>query len=178
MRESRGIGRIGSVAALLLAVAGCDGQRPGLLDAPAAPPAGDVEVPAPLDLLLPREVRIHSFTGTRTFDQQGGGVRGIDVRVEAIDAFGDSTKAFGEFRFEMYAIGAGGRVGKQLTVWQESVLDVEKNMLHWDPISRAYRFKLQWDRSIPVGRRFLLKAVFISPFTERLFAEREFVSGE
>ena len=31
---------------------------------------------------------------------------------------------------------------------------------------------------IPVGRKFVLQAVFTSPFTERMFAERVFISGQ
>ena len=37
----------------------------------------------------------------------------------------------------------------------------------------------RWDLNpIPVGQRFVLVAVFTSPFTQRLFAERVFVSGQ
>ena len=52
------------------------------------------------------------------------------------------------------------------------------NRVHWNDASLAYKCRLRWDESIPVGQHFVLAATFSSPFTERLFAEREFVAGE
>ena len=147
---------------------------------PSPPLPGSVEVPEPLNLLLPSEIKIHSFTGTRTFDEKAGGVRGIDVRVEAIDAYGDSTKAFGDFRFEIwtYIPNSLNKKGTQLSTGSESVRQPRKNLVHWDKCARAYRFKLKWDQSIPVGQRFVLVAVFESPFTQRLYNDHVFISGE
>ena len=68
--------------------------------------------------------------------------------------------------------------GKRIATWEESLLEPKKNLIHWDKITRTYEFKLQWDRPIAVGRRFVLVAVFSSPFSDRMFAERVFVSGE
>ena len=137
------------------------------------------QIPAPVNLLLPSKIRIHPFTGTRTFDESGG-VRGIDVRIEAIDAFGDPQKAFGDFRFELYSFEPfsldpkGGRIAS----WHESLIDPKKNLVHWDGIAKRYQFKLQWNEAIPVGQKFVLVATFSSPFTERLFDQRVFVSGQ
>ena len=60
---------------------------------------GSIEVKPPLSLMLPHTVRIHPFTGVRTLD---GNVRGLEVRIEALDAFEDATKAFGSFHFELF----------------------------------------------------------------------------
>lgn len=159
---------------LTAAAGGCNGEV-------LTGEAGGVErsVPEPIDLLLPHEIRIHPFTGTRTFDEAGG-VRGIEVRVEARDAYADPTKAFGEFRFELYNYKPNrpDHRGDRLAMWRESLLEPEKNLVHWDEITRTYEFKLQWARPIPVGKRFVLVAVFDSPFTPRLFAERTAISGE
>ncbi len=153
--------------------AGCNGLEPWTPD--------DVrtEVPEPIDLLLPQEVRLHPFTGTRMFDAAGG-VSGIDVRVEAIDAYGDASKAFGEFRFELYTFDASrpGHRGRQMDVWTVSVDDPKDNRAHWNSISHTYQFKLSWRTPIPVGQKFVLRAIFQSRFTDRLFDEREFVSGQ
>jgi hypothetical protein len=155
------------VAALLLA--GCNTE-------PEPPAQG---VPEPINLLLPKEIRVHSFTGTRVFDQAGG-VRGIEVRIEARDYFDDPTKAFGDFRFELYTHKAGrpGEKGQQLDIWAVELMDVEKNFLHWDDITRTYKFKLKWTYPIPVGRKFVVVAAFDSPYTDRLMDQRTFVAGQ
>ena len=136
------------------------------------------EIPQPISLLLPKSVRVHPFTG-RTFDEAGG-ISGIDVRIEALDAYGDATKAFGDFRFEMYRHVANSLdpKGAMIATWQESLLEPKKNLLHWDKTTRLYTFKLQWDRPVSVGRRLVLVASFDSPFTKRLTHQWEFVSGQ
>ncbi len=146
---------------------------------PGAPTGVAQRVPEPLHLLLPEAIRIHPFTGTRTFDEQGG-IKGIEVRIEALDAYGDPTKAFGDFHFALHAWQAGvaDNRGKQLATWEEPLLTGQKNLLHWDSITRTYKFKLQWYKPIAVGSKFILTATFSSPFTERKFAQREFVSGQ
>ncbi len=184
--RSMPIRTVGPALALLAALlaGGCEDGKFGLedpFDDPAgkSPEAAEVPVPEPLHLLLPETVRVHPFTGTRTFDEAGG-VKGIDVRVEALDAYGDATKAFGTFRFALHRHRADSPDprGARIATWEENLLEPEKNMLHWDSITRAYKFKLQWYRAIPVGSRFVLAVTFSSPFTERKFAERVFVSGE
>ena len=167
------------ICVLTVSVAGgCHGwDRPAWTKGhqPAVPQA----VPQPINLLLPQSVRIHPFTGTRTFDEAGG-VKGIDVRIEAVDAYGDATKAFGDFRFEMYRFAPNSLdpKGKHVATWEEGLLAPQKNLLHWDKITRAYQFKLQWDKAIPVGSRFVLLVYFSSPFGERMSDQRVFVSGQ
>lgn len=137
------------------------------------------EIPNPINLLLPREVRIHPFTGTRTFSDAGG-INGFEVQIEAQDSYGDATKAFGQFRFELHThtAPAPDPKGRRIAVWEVDLLTPKVNLTHWNPITRRYTFRLQWDTPIPVGRKFVLVTVFSSPFTERLFAERVFVSGQ
>jgi hypothetical protein len=141
-------------------------------------PVGGV-VPQPIDMLLPKEISIHPFTGTRMFDEQGG-IKGMDVRIEAKDSFGDATKAFGQFRFEMYDFRKQNPdpKGEMLASWDVNLIEPKDNLVHWDNITRTYQFKLQWARPMAVGRRFVLVAVFSSPYHERLFAQREFTSGQ
>lgn len=166
----------------LLMTAGCEwagvGPREPEPGADIEAASGTKDVPHPIDLLLPHEVRIHPFTG-RTFDEEGG-IRGIEVRVEARDAYGDSTKAFGQFRFELYAWrpdrpdAQGGRVA----AWTEDLFDARTNVKHWDMIAKRYQFRLLGERSIPVGRKYVLVVYFDSPFTERLRDEYVFMAGE
>ena len=172
---------------VLLAIAGV-GSSVGCNGAPAPRwdwwrhrlPAGTGKtlVPYPVNLLLPDEIRIDSFTGARTFDEAGG-VRGIDVRVKAIDAFGDVTKAFGTFRFELYRFRPNNADPKGAPVkqWRVDLLDPKANARHWNDIPPGYEFHLTWGRSVPVGSKFVLAAIFSSPFTERKFDERVFLSG-
>ena len=170
------------ISALLIpALLGCSSSEKGSWSFGTKAPPSDrpQSIPEPINLLLPASIRLHPFTGTRTFDENGG-IRGVDVRIEAMDHLGDATKAFGEFRFEMYKFVANSQdpKGDLIATWAEDVLSPKKNLLHWDKITRTYEFKLQWNKPIPVGNRFVLLATFKSPFTERMYAERVFISGQ
>ena len=144
-----------------------------------ANPKVDQPVPAPIDLLLPKEISIHPFTGMRAFDDAGG-VKGIDVRIEAKDSYGDTTRAYGDYRFELYTFRPNSTDPKdaRIAAWDVALADPLANRIHWDHITRTYKFRLQWDQPIPVGQRFVLSVIFSSPFTQRLFAERVFISGQ
>ncbi len=163
----------------LLASAGCDSDtgKLGPFDIIQSP--ATVGVPEPINLLLPQSIRVHPFTGTRDFGKNGG-VRGLEVRIEALDAYRDAAKAFGNFRFELYKHREENPDGKgeRISSWEVDLLDPQDNVVHWDKVHRNYLFKLQWDKPIPVGKRFMLAVVFESPYTERLFDERIFISGK
>lgn len=165
------------LAAALLAVAvlpACQKQfEPGPNLRLAGPQAAAGKVPRPLDLLLPQSIRIHPFTSVKMLDEAKG-VRGLEVRVEALDAYQDAAKAFGEFRFELYSYRAfsSDHRGTLLTTWEESLASPRRNIARWDHITRSYVFKLQLYRSVPQGQRLVLVAYFSSPYTERLYAER------
>jgi hypothetical protein len=148
---------------------------------PAPRAYAQIDVPQPVNLLLPKSINIHPFTVTRKFDQ-GGGIRGVDVRIEAFNSFLEATKAFGSFRFEVYAYQQNSQEPKGALrgVWEiePSLLDPRENLRYWNRSQQMYEFKLQWDKPIPVGQKFVLVSVFTSPFTKRLRAERIFTSGE
>lgn len=159
----------------LILLAGCDLQGPATSDNGQA----IEEVPPTLRLLLPREIRIHPFTGTRTFDGNGG-INGVDVRIQATDAYSDATKAFGVFRFELYEHQdfAGDPKGGRIAVWDVDLSQPKANLVHWDNITRTYQFKLQWNQPIQTGDRYVLIASFDSRYTPRLFHERTFIAGQ
>ena len=187
MSNLRGLGvRVLILGASVAAPAGCRPEQMSQWDWKLLVPASKAqgasrrkEVPYPINLLLPEEIKIDSFTGTRTFDKAGG-IRGIDVRVKALDAYGDVTKAFGKFRFELYRFRANNTdpKGDPLGLWHVDLSEPRVNVRHWSDIPPGYKFRLKWSRSIPVGKQFVLVAVFSSPFTERLFDQRVFVSGQ
>jgi len=151
------------VAASLVVLPGCPPQAP----------QGEVPVPEPLGLLLPKRMRIHPFSDV--IPRRGGG-RQVEVRIEAFDAFGDATKMFGEFRFELYALKprSSDQRGRLIDTWDVSIMAGETNLVHWDGITRTYVFKLDWDKPLPGNPPFVMRAVFSSPFTERFIAERVF----
>lgn len=169
-----GLGRASLFLALTAMVGGCNGPP-----SPASQPAGPQQVPEPLQLLLPKQIRIHSFTGTREFSESGG-IKGIDVRIEAIDSYGDATKAFGKFRFELFAFkpNSPDPKGPRIAVWTVDVSEPKDNRRHWNNIMRTYQFKLGWGQAIPVGRKFVLAAMLESRFSGRLFHQQVFVSGQ
>lgn len=163
-------------AILTAVLAGCNTAPPTACGNPCPP---SQPVPAPVCMLLPAKICIHPFTGTRTFGENGG-LKGFDTRIEAIDAFGDATKAFGEFRFELYTYkyDAPDPKGVRLAIWTECILDAERNRQYWNGITRTYQFKLGWDEPIPIGQKMVLVVVFQSPFSERLIDQRVFVTGQ
>jgi hypothetical protein len=133
--------------------------------------------------LLPREIRLHPFTGTRTFDPSGG-LRGVEARVEVINYLGEPTNAFGCFLFMLYTWRpheADPR-GPRLDCWQIELNDTKKNLQYWDSLSRTYKFPLVLHESLPVGKQAVLEVYFQDPAqpeaAPRLFDRRVFVSGE
>jgi hypothetical protein len=150
-------------------------------DNPAVREYTPIDVPKPVNLLLPTSINIHPFTITRTFDDAGG-IKGVDVRVEAFNAFHEATKAFGSFRFEIYTHQSNNLEpkGDLRGVWEiePALLDAKENMRYWNRSQQMYEFKLQWAKPIPVGQKFVLVAVFTSPFTRRLTTQRIFTSGQ
>lgn len=177
-------GTINVLTALLAAVSlasGCTGAgRPRATTQPAPHQYTQIDVPQPVNLLLPKSISIHPFTKTRTFDPAGG-IRGVDVTVVAFNAFHEATKAFGSFRFEVYTFKPNSLdpKGELYGIWEiePSLLDPRENMRYWNRSQEMYEFKLQWDKPIPVGRKFVLVAIFTSPFTQRLIAQGIRTSG-
>jgi len=159
------------VVVSLITVTGCDIRTKGHDTSTAE------EIPAPINLLLPKTIVVHPFTQTNVFEQ---GSFGLHVRVQAKDYYGDPTKAFGDFRFELYQFRQQhqGKRGEKITQWEVSISRPKANLLHWDRHTRSYEFKLSIDKSIPEGTRMVLVVVFTSRFTPRLVGEREIVAGE
>ena len=189
------LGRYPALCLILVAVAspGCrDSDRarweafwsgrdaPTAVDQPdSAAPVNVQAVPPPLNLLLPKKIRIHPLTTVRTA-KEAGSITVLDVRVEALDADGNTARAFGNFRFELFSFMPNSTEPKagKLVTWEVPLSDPKTNLVHWNNINRAYEFKLQWDSGITAGRKYVLVAIFASPYTKRLFTERVFVTGQ
>jgi hypothetical protein len=156
----------GSLAALPV---GCQLQPKGDTQ---PDPLGDI--PSPINLLLPRTLEVHPFTQTSAFSS---GDTGIHARVQARDAYGDPTKAFGDFRFELYEFRphAATPRGQRLATWEVSLTNPEQNITHWDRHTASYEFKLGGIPHLPAGRKLVFVAVYTSPYSPRITAERELV---
>jgi hypothetical protein len=138
-------------------------------------PAGYVEIKPPLSFTLPHTISIHPFTSLRTIDNQG---QRLEVRMEAKDAYQDTTKAFGKFRFELYSFKpiSPNHKGELIDSWEEDITGGQTNLIHWDPITRSYVFRLVLSASIPPGRILVLTASFETPYsTSRLFPQDDYV---
>ncbi|MBS3820359.1 MAG: hypothetical protein GVY16_10455 [Planctomycetes bacterium] len=135
------------------------------------------EVPHPINLLLPKEIEIHPFTRISSF---GGGNGGVHARVKALDSFGAETRAFGNFRFELYEVQQQNlqRRGRRLADWEVNLAEPDQNLLHWDRHTRSYEFKLGWNHNLPPGREVILTASFTSRFTPRLNDHRDITAGQ
>ena len=162
----------------LFAVAGlgCDnGGR--ILPTKGGLPTHVEKIPSPINLLLPKTLEIHPFTQTGTFNDSPGG---IHARIQARDAFGDPTKAFGIMRFELYDFRTQNQEpkGARLGQWEISIATPDRNLTHWNRHFRSYEFKLGSNAPLMTGQRYILKATFISPFTPRLSTDRKIVAGE
>lgn len=157
-----------------------DSALKGTAQQPKGYEAGDIiPLPSPIDLLLPTRIRIHPFTGIRQLSEKSNDM-GLDVRVEALDAYEDTTKAYGSFRFELYnhIPNEVDPKGGQLATWEVPLTNPKINISHWRKIDRNYQFKLRWGHGLGVGQRYVLVVVFASSYTERLFAQYVFTTGK
>jgi len=135
------------------------------------------EEPSPqwMQMFEPSSIHIGFFTKSRNFDDKKGD-DGIEVRVQALDRFGDPTKAVGNWRFEVfnYQYRALERRAGRLCHWFVAMLTPEENERYYDSIDRSYRFPLLWDNPISPGTRVVVQATFYPPggFERKLIAER------
>lgn len=165
-----------TVAAVVFC-AGCETDLAKILPTKGGEPASTQKVPEPINLLLPKTLEIHPFTQTSTFQD---GSSGIHARIQARDAYGDPTKAFGDFRFDLYEFRPQnqGKRGARLEQWNNKLSLPEINLTHWDRHTRSYEFRLSSNHKLKPGSRLIFVATFSSHFTPRITAEREIVVGE
>ncbi|MFG0252326.1 MAG: hypothetical protein ACF8NJ_05565 [Phycisphaerales bacterium JB038] len=118
----------------------------------------------------PTRLRIHPLTriGSDTDETTGQVEYFIDLQVDLIDQFGHSTKGLGELRFELLSGGEAER-SQRLEVWRIDITDLEVNTLHYDWVTRMYRFNLTLpSRHLAQHRRFRLQAFKLLPNGNRL----------
>ncbi|MEX0886046.1 MAG: hypothetical protein WD009_06365 [Phycisphaeraceae bacterium] len=97
----------------------------------------------------------------------------LEVRVELADAMGDSVKASGVYRFELFDAAASEQtVGARDTVWEIDVVRLEEHEAHYDPVTRAYAFRLALEAEEAPAMARLLRVTFLpTADTRRLESE-------
>lgn len=146
----------GALAAawLGLGVAACAFKGPSPRDTPSSEAA-------PAQVWRAQPVRMRVYPSSRFLREDD--VSLLEARVEFTDENGDTTKAVGQFRFDLYAAtrAAQPRVGARLYGWTVPVYTRQENLMFYDPITRAYLFRLKLDSLSVVGEASLLRVVFI-----------------
>ncbi len=140
-------------------------------------------------MLLPRAVEIKR--STKPYGSQyvpGAGVErmtfearqpstGIEVMLEAKDAFGDPVKVLGAFNFELYSAPAGpasAKAGERIFLWR---VELTPGNLpgYWERAPRLYKFPLQLDQPAALAPgHYVLEATYVSPWDDKLFATYDF----
>ncbi len=95
-----------------------------------------------------KPVRLRVYPSTRfvLYENQPA----LEARIEFLDELGDPLKAVGAMRFEVYAANRDGEIVDQrrLFSWDVPMLTREANQEYYDPVTRAYLFRLGFD-SLP-----------------------------
>jgi len=138
---------------------------------------GKQDVLPPLDEYLPVTLKVHSFTRIGDFE---GEDFGIEAYIQAIDSWGEPTKAFGNFRFELYEFQSfeTEKKGNMLDKWEVYISQAEDNRSFWHHHTRSYHFMLRTGQRIPIGTKVILRMIFDSPFSDRIITEKTFHSGD
>ena len=120
------------VLALLLAT-GCESKsRLGTGTQPSDPAAPS---------WWPRPVALRVFPSTR-FIREGQQVY-LEARIELTDDLGDSIKVPAEFYFDLHSGPKGAATPRLLFSWQQTVRTREDQIAFYDPVTRAYLFRLK-----------------------------------
>ncbi|MEO1235551.1 MAG: hypothetical protein AAFX76_02055 [Planctomycetota bacterium] len=98
----------------------------------------------------------------------------LEARVELFDEMGDSVKASGRVRFELFAAGfsPGIDVGRLLYSWDITLTSLEDQRRYYDPITRSYLLRLRLDSSAVSRRQVLLRVTFQPDGDTRLVDEQ------
>jgi hypothetical protein len=121
------------------------------------------------DLLAPATIEILPFSKPRSFDDDQI-PDGIEVVLRPLDSFGDQTKAVGLFRFELYLFqkASAEPKGARIGFWEENLSTREAQLLHWDRITRTYRFRLSLAGQAIKPGKYVLETTYLAPTGQRL----------
>ncbi len=153
------------LAGLMLHSGGCVTPK----GQPAPPP-----VEALTDAWAPRPVALRIFPATRFVLDDG--VATLETRIELFDAMGDSLKASGLARFELFdgptsgnsALGPAGL----LFGWDVPLTTLEDQRTYYDPVTRTYAFPLKLDSLDAIRNQVFLRATLNLAEGQRLHDEQ------
>ncbi|MFW5653922.1 MAG: hypothetical protein ACOC0P_07730 [Planctomycetota bacterium] len=88
----------------------------------------------------------------------------LEARIEFFDAFTHNVKGMGRVRFELLDTGgesvddnAGAlAAARRIGIWEIDLADVDRNVQHYDAITRTYSFRLQPDPGVRLPERAVL----------------------
>jgi len=117
-------------------------------------------------VIKPAELRV--YPSTRFVRWEGELV--LEARIEFVDELGDPIKAVGVLRFEVFRADRAGAIvdAKQLFMWDQTLLTKEENETYYDPVTRAYLFRLGVDRIPSELQHVVLRVQYTDPAGERL----------
>lgn len=118
---------------------------------------------------LPKSMRV--YPSTRFIQESGQPI--LEARFELFDEMGDSVKASGLFRIELYTV---DEVREQtpkrlLYTWSGETYTLDQQRDHYDPITRGYLFRLGVGNLKIANQPTLLKVTFIQEGRPNLEAQ-------
>ncbi len=120
---------------------------------------------------LLERVELYFFTTGKDWDGDGGD-DGIDAAIKPLDRAGDTVKAPGRCRFELYRtsfIGLGSR-GRKIMEWNLSPQEVASSWLN--STFSGYYFRLPWKEKKPIYSKVILRMIFEDPRGRKFEDER------
>jgi hypothetical protein len=123
-------------------------------------------------LFGPVTMKLDTFSKVK--DWSGNGKPdGIEALVEFDDQFGDRSKAAGTIYFELYEYRPGWPNPKGTRLanpWSASLTTFDEQQAHWERVSGAYNFRLEFDGA-RLDRSYVLAATFESSAGARFFSQ-------
>lgn len=126
-----------------------------------------------LSIVLPTQIEILPFTKFKDWEGSNN-IDGIEVYLRPLDILGDQTKAVGLFRFELYTYRKAHKDprGERIGIWQVDLSSKEAQLLHWDKLTRTYKFRLGLTKEINITEgKYILDVTFIPIKGKRIAAE-------
>jgi len=97
--------------------------------------------PVAADAWWPKPVAVEVFPSTRFVRENGDII--LEARVQLTDELGDSIKAPSAFYIDLFAGPVGEAAPRRLYSWQVNVWTLEDQIEFFDPVTRAYLFRLR-----------------------------------
>jgi hypothetical protein len=149
----------------LLFVGGCQSAQEPVDEAARPQPETVTEEP-----WRPEPVGLRVHPATRFATKNGQPI--LEAAVELFDALGDSIKAPGRVRLELFARGQTSRPGERLSSWDISLRRQGDQRQYFDLVTRTYVLRLEVDEAEVIDHPTLLRVTFVCPSGQQLEAER------